>query len=121
MSYEHPTISLPKGMGFREFGIAAKILGQLAESGYPDDFDGVYSKVGIGFNPKSGCVYLYNEDGDCACLNEDGILETWFYLGGTGIEGFFNDLRKKYHNEEITDECDLEDYKNICEMKGVLP
>lgn len=118
---DHPTIGLPKGMGFREFGIAAKILGQLAERGYPDGFDGEHSRVGIRFNPRSGYVYLYNEDGDEALLNSDGILESWYFLGGTGFEGFFGDLRKKYRKGEITDVDDIADYKSICEMKGVLP
>lgn len=115
---EHPSIRLPQGMGFRELKIAARILMEVAKHGFPDDFDGTHSPVYIGFNPKSGCVYLANEDGDSAMMNGDR-LEVWYYLGYSGTEGFFEDLRIKYTRGEIEHEEDREEFRQIAQRRGI--
>lgn len=119
MAYEeHAYIKIPPRMGFREYKMAAAILNDLAEHGFPVDWMDEQSPLSIGFNPKSGFVYLCNEEGDCAVMNGDR-LEIWYYLGYAGVEGFFEDLRRKYTRGEIENEDDREEFRRIAQRRGI--
>lgn len=100
--------------GYRELDMAADTLKAIANHGYPDDFDD--EGVRLEFNPFSGEVYLTNENGDC-CMEANGELFSWYYLGYHGYEGFLDDLIDQYDSGYIKSE-DWEELAQICEDNG---
>ena len=101
--------------GFRELEELRDILSAWIDNGLPDDFED--SDVHPEFNEHSGYVFLTNSEHQAALLN-DGKLETFYWLAGTGIEGFLDELIDMFNNGEITDEDDLENLKYIFKDNG---
>ena len=101
-------------LGAREIYMAIDLLKAMLK-GYPDDFDD--DGVQIAFNPYSGNVFLTNENYD-SCMERDGELEQWYFLGYHGYEGFLDDLIEQYNDGEIESE-DWEELADICERNGM--
>lgn len=100
--------------GYRELSMAADLLKAITDNGYPDDFD--EEGVRIEFNPNSGNVFLTNDNFDC-CMEVNGKLESWYWLGYHGYEGFLDDLIDEFDNGYIEHE-DWEELAGICENNG---
>ena len=102
--------------GYRELDIAADILRAWADGNLPDDFydDGVQLMM----NTSSANVFLTNSDYQVAMLNNDGELESWYYLSYAGNEGFASDLYEQFKDGYI-DEEDYEELASILEYEGL--
>jgi hypothetical protein len=101
--------------GTRELSLLKDVLDAWLNGGLPDDFEtnGVHPE----FNENSGVVFLTNSEYQAAVLVGDK-LESWYYLGGTGIEGTLDDLIDEYESGNVEDQYDLEDLKYIFENNG---
>lgn len=106
--------------GYRELREAKELLeAWLDGKGLPEDFDD--SGVVIAFNQDSGYVFLTNDEYQVAMVVDDGTLESWYTLMGTGEEGFFDDLYDDVDNWDLDDQYvreDLEELINIAENLG---
>lgn len=102
--------------GYRELAILRDLLSAMLEHGLPDDFWD--NEVVPMMNTYSGNVFLTNSEYEVAMLTGDGTLESWYYLNGTGIEGFYDDLISMYEDGTITDDDDLEQLADLCENHG---
>ena len=100
--------------GYRELAMAADLLKAIIDHGYPDDFDD--EGVRIEFNPNSGYVFLTNDNFDC-CMEVNGELLSWYFLGYHGYEGFLEDLIDEYDRGQIESE-DWEELADIAERNG---
>jgi len=92
------------GWGYHEMDLAAKLLDKFSDR--PADC-GLEEPISLGFNLDSGCVFLFDGDGNTAMLNGDK-LETWYDCPYCGHEGFKEDM----DHEPEDDEC-LEYLKQI--------
>lgn len=76
--------------GFMELEEVEKLIRAWKEQGLPDDF---YNEdVHIMFNKNSGSVFLTNSEFQVATMNGDD-LESWYYCGNCGHEGFKEDCQ----------------------------
>ena len=101
--------------GYRELAMARDLLNAMFDSGLPDDFDD--DGVCIAFNCNSGNVFLTNNNCD-VCMEVNGELFSWYFLGYHGYEGFLEDLLYNYDNGNIEIE-DWEELADICEINGM--
>jgi hypothetical protein len=76
--------------GLREREILVELLSAWNNHGLPDDF--CDDKVVPMMNANSGNVFLTNSEFEVAMLN-DGKLESWYYCGNCGHEGFAEDCK----------------------------
>ena len=86
----------------RERALAIELLQAWGEQGLPNDF---YEEgVKIAFNRNSGCVFLVNDDYQCAMMNDDK-LESFYTSPYDGHEGFIEELLDmvddSWHGEAI--------------------
>lgn len=106
--------------GYRELKEAKEILEAWIDGkGLPEDFDD--SGVVIAFNQDSGYVFLTNDEYQVAMVVDDGTLESWYTLTGTGEEGFFDDLYAAVDYWDLDDAYvrdDLEELISIAENLG---
>jgi hypothetical protein len=81
--------------GSRERQILVELLIAWREQGLPEDFstDNVVPMM----NTRSGCVFLTNEEYQCAMMN-GSKLEIWHSCGNFGHEGFAEDC-------QLMDDC----------------
>lgn len=93
-------------MGIQEIFTAGQLLQAYAENQIID-----IEGLSIGFNANSGIVYLYNDDCQCCCFNEDGEIEKFISLG-SGKEGFLSDLIRNQELLSNEDKEQLEYYIN---------
>ena len=77
------------GWGYREMDLAAKLLDKFSDR--PADC-GLEEPISLGFNLDSGCVFLFDGDGNTAMLNGDK-LERHYSCPECGTEGFADDLK----------------------------
>jgi len=96
----------------REREILIQIMRAWGEGGLPDDFSD--DRVRPAFNRNSGHVFLVNDDHQ-VCMLRDGSLESWYYLGYGGQEGFFDDLVPLYPDLHPDDQFYL---RQIAEIRG---
>ena len=82
-----------------------KIMQAWDEHGLPNDFGG--DNVRFAYNRNSGCVFLVNDEYECAMMNGD-VLEMFYTSPYDGHEGFIDELLQSYndgldswHNEDI--------------------
>ena len=75
--------------GYREREMLVELLTAWNEQGLPEDF--YNDEVTPMMNINSGNVFLTNSEYQVAMMNGDE-LESFYYLGGTGKEGFLNEL-----------------------------
>lgn len=101
--------------GYRELAMLEELLKAMREQGLPEDF--YDDEVVPMFNCNSGNVFLTNSDYQTAMLNGDK-LESFYWLGYHGNEGFLDELLEQYEDGEVMDE-DLEELANICERNGL--
>lgn len=85
--------------GSREREILIRLLQAWREQGLPEDFD--LDEVVPMMNRNSGSVFLTNSSYQVAFLN-GGNLESWYYCGNCGHEGFAEDCQI---NEDGCNEC----------------
>ena len=105
MAYEeHAYIKIPPRMGFREYKMAAAILNDLAEHGFPVDWIDEQSPLSIGFNPRSGFVYLCNEEGDCAVM----LCGSRLFLRGFAPKVYLRRDRARRSQRGIPTDCTKE-------------
>jgi hypothetical protein len=80
--------------GFREIGMAGELLTKYADGrgSWVSELDELADGIGMEFNPNSGNVFLVDEDGRVAMVNDNGKLENWFYCFNCGAEGFRREL-----------------------------
>ena len=92
--------------GSRERKLLLHLLTAWDSQGLPDDFDskGVYPMM----NKDSGCVFLTNENFDCAMMDGDK-LESWYTCSNCGHEGFAEDCQI---NEDGCNECNPVEIEN---------
>ena len=83
--------------GSRERHMAAELLTHPL----PDNFSD--SGVRIAFNMNSGCVFLVNDDYQCAMMNGDR-LEIFHFTPYEGHEGFLSDLLDEYSPDDLSSE-----------------
>lgn len=102
--------------GYRELDMLCELLNAMKEQGLPRDFDD--DKVVPAFNMMSGDVFLTNSEYQVAMLNGDK-LESWYFLGYHGNEGFLDELLIDYDNGNIMLQ-DFEELADICEENGEL-
>ena len=86
----------------RELEELRDILTAWLEHGLPDDFEN--DEVVPMMNKNSGNVFLTNSEYQVAMLSDDK-LESWYYCGNCGHEGFKDDCQL------------LDDGCNICKRK----
>lgn len=81
--------------GFRELDIAGDILKALANPSKTTQADDLEMGDGVKleFNPNSGNVFIVDEDGNTAMMN-DTVLENWIYCPSCNFEGFKNEFKK---------------------------
>lgn len=101
--------------GYRELAIVRDLLTAMIDEGLPSDFDnnGVVPMM----NKNSGNVFLTNEDYQVAMLH-GGKLESFYWLGYHGYEGFLDELLTDYDNGNIESE-DWEELADICERNDL--
>ena len=96
------TIDLSK-FGYRELGLAGELLQALKTDIDKTRFLG--DGVSVEFNPNSGNVFLVDDDGNVAMMN-DGILEDFFSCPQCGAEGFLEEVKDiKNHSGSDKKEC----------------
>ena len=100
--------------GYRELDMLCELLNAMKEQGLPRDFED--DEVVPMFNMMSGNVFLTNSEYQVAMLNGDK-LESWYFLGYHGNEGFLDELLIDYNNGNIMSE-DFEELADICEENG---
>jgi hypothetical protein len=76
--------------GSRERKMLVDLLIAWREQGLPDDFDA--TDVVPMMNKNSGNVFLTNGEFQCAMMNGSD-LESWYYCGNCGHEGFKEDCQ----------------------------
>jgi hypothetical protein len=77
-----------EGWGYRELDIAAKLLDKYSDR--PTE-SGIEGDLKLGLNTSSGCVFLFDDDGNTAAMNGDK-LEPWYSCPECGHEGFKEDM-----------------------------
>ena len=104
--------------GSRELAEAARILTAMSEYGVPDE---MWGEVKLMFNKNSGYVFLADDEGNVCMVVDDGTLEMFYSLSGTGEEGFLDDLLYDVDNWDLDDEYvreDIEQLIDICQNRG---
>lgn len=100
--------------GAIELYMLEQLLKAMREQGLPEDF--YDNEVVPMFNCYSGNVFLTNSEYQVAMMNGEN-LESFYFLGYHGYEGFLDDLLTDYDNGNIEKE-DWEQLADICEANG---
>lgn len=77
------------------------LLDAWDKQGLPSDFYDY--NVGIAYNTDSKKLFIVNDDGQVAMLN-NGKLESWYYLPNDGHEGFLGELIEALDGSWHTDD-----------------
>ena len=112
--YDVTTTDLSR-FGYRQLAMLEELLKAMREQGLPNDFDD--DEVHPMMNTNSGNVFLTNSEYEVAMMNGDK-LESFYWLGYGGNEGFLDELLEQYENGEVGSE-DLEELANICDQNGL--
>ena len=100
--------------GGREREMLVELLNAWNEQGLPEDF--YNDEVTPMMNTYSGNVFLTNSEYQVAMMNGDD-LESFYYLSGTGREGFYDELIEDFEEDgENWDSDDLEQLIFIAEQ-----
>ena len=102
--------------GYRELALAGELLKAYGDNGAPRDFD--EQGVSLTFNTNSGNVFLTNENADVCMMTSDKTLESWYYLGYEGHEGFLDDLLDYYRLGGIKHPDDIQQLRDIAKTNG---
>jgi len=88
--------------GYIELAEAGKLLTKYANN--PNILDG--DNISIEFNPRSGNVFLVDEDYNVAMMNGD-TLEQWYNCPYCGHEGFLEDMKHKPEDDDCTEYMEM--------------
>ena len=109
---EYYTEDLSK-FGYRELDEAGKLLSAI-KLGLPEDF--WEEGIRVGFNMKSGYVFLTNDEHQVAMLDDEGKLYSFYSTPYEGREGSYEELLEEYddmHPEDQEFLVGLEKYYNF--------
>lgn len=93
--------------GWRERQMAAELLTASCQNGFPDDFED--DEVQIMMNTNSGNVFFTNSEFQVCMMNGD-ILESWYYTPYSGHEGFADDLKQDFEDNQLDWETEDVEY-----------
>lgn len=103
------TTNLTK-FGYLEMSKAADLL-EAYSRGYgtwasTKDLEEFGHPATIEVNTDSGYVFMVNEDGQVAMLNDNNELEMFLTCGNCGVEGFRSDPDTKWFDDCTCSECE---------------
>lgn len=90
MKPENITTTDLADFGYSERAELIRLISAWHDQGLPEDF--YDDEVTPMFNKHSGNVFLTNSEYQVAMLNDDK-LESWYYCGNCGHEGFAEDCQ----------------------------
>jgi hypothetical protein len=97
-----------EGFGYRELDMAAKLLSAYSNNPQQCSPWFIHGNVRVVMNINSGCVYLLDEDENCAMMNGDKLEP---FISTPCVEGFFDDVLTENSFDSMNEE-DVECIEN---------